>query len=68
MKNQKVRLNKYIASCGFCSRRKADEYIENGSVKVNGEIVNELGFLINTKDKVTIDGKEIKPESLTYIR
>ncbi|MBQ3640943.1 rRNA pseudouridine synthase [bacterium] len=68
MKSQKVRLNKYIASCGFCSRRKADELIENGSVKVNGEVVSELGYIINTKDKVTVDGKEIKPETLTYIR
>ncbi len=68
MKNQKVRLNKYIASCGFCSRRKADEYIEAGKVKVNGEIITELGYIINTKDNVTILNKTIKPEALTYIR
>ena len=68
MKNQKVRLNKYIASTGFCSRRKADEYIEEGSVCVNGQKVRELGFIINTKDKVTINGEEIRPQALTYIR
>lgn len=68
MKNQKVRLNKYIASSGFCSRRKADEYIETGKVKVNGETVTELGFIISSKDKVMIGGKVIKPEVLTYIR
>lgn len=68
MKNTKLRLNKYIASCGFCSRRKADEYIESGKVLVNGERITELGFIISTKDKVTINGKLIKPEALTYIR
>ena len=68
MKNQKVRLNKYIASTGYCSRRKADELIAEGKVKVNGVVVNELGFLICNKDKVFIDNKLIKPQELTYIR
>ena len=68
MKNQKVRLNKFIASSGYCSRRKADELIEQGKVCVNNTVVLELGLLINEKDKVTIDGKLIKPETLTYIR
>lgn len=68
MKNEKLRLNKYIASTGFCSRRKADEYIEAGMVFVNGTKVLELGFIINSKDKVTINGNEIKPQALTYIR
>ena len=68
MKDTKLRLNKYIASCGFCSRRKADEYIESGKVYVNGEKVTELGFIINQKDKVTINGKLITPQALTYIR
>lgn len=68
MKNSKVRLNKYIAACGYCSRRKADEYIEAGKVRVNGEIVSELGFMVSTKDKITIENKIIKPETLTYIR
>ena len=53
-KAQKVRLNKYIASCGFCSRRKADEYIEAGKVRVNGEVVTELGCIISTKDRVMV--------------
>ena len=68
MKNQKVRLNKFIASTGFCSRRKADEYIEAGKVFVNGERVSELGCIIDTKDKVTINGELIKRQTLTYIR
>jgi 23S rRNA pseudouridine2605 synthase len=68
MKNQKTRLNKYIASSGFCSRRKADEYIELGKVQVNGKIVTELGYTLNSKDKVTIANQLIKPAVLTYIR
>ena len=67
-KAQKVRLNKYIASCGFCSRRKADEYIEAGKVRVNGEVVTELGCIISTKDRVMVHNKIVKPEVLTYIR
>lgn len=63
-----TRLNKFIASSGVCSRRKADEYIENGKVKVNGKVVTELGFQVSNKDKVTLEGKLIKPETLTYIR
>ena len=43
-----VRLNKYIASSGLCSRRKADDLIEKGSVSVNGKVVTELGFLVHS--------------------
>ena len=68
MKNSKVRLNKYIASTGFCSRRKADEYIENGKVRVNGVLVKELGYSISPKDRVMVENKPIKPQVLTYIR
>ena len=69
MKNKKtIRLNKYIASCGFCSRRKADEYIEAGKVRVNGEIITEMGYLISPKDRVMVHNKIVKPEALTYIR
>ena len=68
MKDNKLRLNKYIASCGFCSRRKADEYIEAGKVQVNGETIKELGYIISSKDTVSIHNKIIKPQNLTYIR
>ncbi len=63
-----MRINKYIAQSGFCSRRKADEYILNGSVKVNGNIVTMLGFEIRTKDKVTVDGKLIRADKLEYYK
>lgn len=62
------RLNKYIASSGLCSRRKADEYIEQGQVAVNGKIVTELGFHVDIKDKVTVNGELIKPQKLEYYR
>lgn len=62
------RLNKFIASSGLCSRRKADEFIENGDVVVNGRIVKELGFQVGSKDKVSVNGKMIKPQKLEYYR
>ena len=66
--DNKTRLNKYIASCGFSSRRKADELIEKGIVKVNGETVTELGFLVSEKDTVIIGTKLLQPEKLIYIK
>ena len=55
-----VRLQKAIADSGFCSRRKAEEYITSGRIKVNGNTVIELGTKINSaKDIVEIDGKKI---------
>ena len=62
------RLNKFIASSGLCSRRKADELIESGKVSVNGKIINELGFQISNNDKVIVEGKLIKPQKLDYYR
>lgn len=66
--SNKVRLNKYIASSGICSRRKADELIENGFVNVNGKIINELGYLISEKDKVFVEGKLIHPLKHEYYK
>ena len=62
------RLNKYIASTGLCSRRKADELIESGKVAVNGKIITELGFHVREKDKVSVEGKNIYPQKLEYYR
>ena len=62
------RLNKYIASTGLCSRRKADELIESGKVTVNGNAVTELGFYVREKDKVTVEGKIVRPKTLEYYR
>lgn len=62
------RLNKFIASSGLCSRRKADELIESGVVFVNGKKVTELGFLVQEKDKVVVNQKLIKPVKHEYYR
>ena len=50
-----VRLNKYIANAGICSRREADKLIESGIIKVNGIVVKELGTKISPSDKVQYD-------------
>ena len=63
-----MRINKYIASSGYCSRRKADELILAGRVQVNGKTVALLGYEIRTKDKVTIDGKTLRVMKLEYYR
>jgi len=68
LKNEKVRLNKYIASCGLCSRRQADEYILAGKVKVNGITVTEMGITVSPKDKIIVDGKKLVTQKLTYIK
>lgn len=57
--NELIRLNKYIAEAGFVSRRKADELIKNGVVKVNKKVVTELGIRISFDDNVVVDGKTI---------
>ncbi len=57
------RLNKYIASCGICSRRKADELIQSGKISINGKIVRELGYKVQNEDIVKIDNKEIFKEA-----
>lgn len=62
------RLNKYIASSGLCSRRKADELIESGVVNVNGKIVKELGFQVGPKDKVFVNKVLIHPKKLEYYK
>lgn len=63
-----TRLNKYIASSGLCSRRKADELIESGVVTVNGKKVTELGYSVLPKDKVFVSGKMIHPVKHEYYR
>ncbi len=63
-----LRLNKAIASSGLCSRRKADELIESGVVKVNGKTVTELGFSVSEKDRITVNGEPLKKQNLVYIK
>ena len=65
--NAELRLNKYMANSGICSRREADEYITGGKVKVNGEVVTELGTKITRNDVVEYDGKVVTPERKCYV-
>ena len=63
-----VRLNKFIANSGVCSRREADQYIQAGVVTVNGEVVTELGTKVNVlKDEVKFNGETIRGEEKVYI-
>lgn len=66
MNNEKMRLNKFIAQSGLCSRRDADELILQGKVKVNNNIVQELGFQIGKNDIVKVDDKPIEPKQFEY--
>ncbi len=64
---EKIRLNKYIAHAGICSRRQADTYISSGSIKVNNKIITKLGFKVSSSDIIHFDGVLIKSEKPTYI-
>ena len=58
-----VRLNKFIANSGICSRREADEYIAAGLVTVNGEVVTEMGVKVNpAQDDVRFNGERLRGE------
>ncbi len=65
-----MRLNKFLSGAGVASRRKCDEIIKSGSIKVNGKVVCELGTIINEKkDKIVYQGVEVKlPTSFVYIK
>ena len=62
-----IRLNKYIANSGICSRREADTYIEHGSVTVNGKLITEMGYKVMPSDIVRFDGTSISPEEKKYV-
>ena len=65
--NEQIRLNKFMANAGLCSRREADEYIQQGLIKVNGEVVTELGTKISHNDVVEYNDKVVTLESKCYI-
>lgn len=64
---ENIRLNKFIAHSGFCSRREADEYIDAGKVVVNGKVVTELGVKVSKSDKVIVDDQLLSLEPFVYI-
>lgn len=62
-----IRLNKYIANSGVCSRREADVFIGAGSVTVNGKVITEMGFKVQAADVVRFDNTAISPEKKQYV-
>ena len=65
--DEQIRLNKYMSNAGLCSRREADEFIQQGLVKVNGQVVTELGTKITHSDVVEYDEKVVTLERKCYI-
>ena len=62
-----IRLNKYVANSGICSRREADVHIATGLVTVNGKVVTEMGYKVKPGDEVRYDGARINPEKKAYV-
>ncbi len=62
-----IRLNKYVANSGVCSRREADVYIAAGNVSVNGETITEMGYKVSPGDVVKFDGRLLNPEKKEYV-
>ena len=66
--NGDMRINKYLAGTGLASRRKCEEYVLAGRVKINGNVVKDLAFDVAENDKVVVDGKIVTlPEKYTYV-
>jgi len=66
-KEELIRLNRYIAGSGLCSRREADEYITGGFISVNGKTITDLGTKINRDDNVRYKGRKLLPEKKVYL-
>lgn len=62
-----IRLNKYVANSGLCSRREADQNIAMGLVTVNGKVILEMGYKVKLTDEVKFDGARINPEKKAYV-
>ena len=67
VEKDEMRLNKYIANSGMCSRREADLYITSGNVWVNGKPITEMGYKVKLTDEVRFDGRLINPEKKEYV-
>lgn len=66
-KPSEIRLNRYIANAGVCSRREADNLITSGKIKVNGKVVTEMGFKVKKTDVVEYHGRKLKSETHQYV-
>ena len=62
-----IRLNRYVANSGVCSRREADIYISAGSVSVNGKAISEMGYKVKLTDDVRFDGRRLNPIKKEYV-
>ncbi|MCC9165330.1 rRNA pseudouridine synthase [Pontibacter sp. XAAS-A31] len=62
-----IRLNRYIANAGVCSRREADSLIESGEIKVNGEVITEMGYKVKPSDTIQYGKKILNREKLVYV-
>lgn len=65
--DEKIRLNKFIANSGVCSRREADNLIAMGLISVNGKVITEMGYKVNPGDEVRYEDKVLRAERPVYI-
>ncbi len=65
--SDEIRLNRFVANSGVCSRREADLYIQTGSVWVNGKPITEMGYKVKLTDEVKFDGRLITPHKKEYV-
>lgn len=65
--NQEIRINKFLANAGLCSRREADALIVNGEISVNGVVVTELGRRVTKMDVVEYQGQRVEGQSKVYV-
>ncbi|MEM8507913.1 MAG: pseudouridine synthase [Bacteroidota bacterium] len=62
-----IRLNRFIANAGICSRREADTFIAAGNVTVNGKVITAMGYKVKKTDDVRFDGRKLSPEKKEYV-
>jgi 23S rRNA pseudouridine2605 synthase len=65
--SSEIRLNRYIANAGICSRREADDIIKSGEIRVNGEIITEMGYQVQPGDVVKMGNKKLSREKMVYV-
>jgi 23S rRNA pseudouridine2605 synthase len=64
---QEIRLNRYIANSGVCTRREADKLIQKGLIRVNGEVITEMGYKVKRSDTVQYEDRKLKPEKKVFV-
>jgi 23S rRNA pseudouridine2605 synthase len=64
---QKIRLSRYLAECGICSRRKCGDLIKEGRIKINGVLAKDPSLKVGRYDKIKFDGKDVRPQEKIVI-